>query len=336
MNEQQANWRNKYTTMAIIGALTALMTGCSLLPQEEQPLAPPLVKPVKVPYTTAKVVKGSIENIVSGTANFVALKQYNLVMAAPTGRITEINVQPGQKVKQGQVILKTDTSDLQYQLQLAQIQLEKDQLNVKQLQLQKASAYQNDSANLDVQSDQLHIGYLNKQISEGSLVSPIAGVITSLTSHHIGDQVTPYETLAAVADLHELVLDYDSPDGQDITTVDVGMPVRITYNGQKVTGRVVEKNTNANGSDVHLIMSLDQLPSGAKMGDSADYAIVTQHKASTLVIPKDALNTDFGSDTVRVLSGQSVAQVSVQPGIETGTQVEILSGLKAGQTVILH
>ena len=302
-------------------------------------MQPPLVKATSVAYSTAKVQRGTIENVVSGSASFISLKQYDLSMSDPTGRITEIDVEAGQQVHQGEVLVQTDTSQQQYHLQLAQLQLEKDQITVNQLKFQKANTYQIQTARLNVQIDEVKIGYLRRKIQGGTLVSPISGIVTSMSSLKIGDSVTPYQNLVSISNPHDLTLTHDSSDGSDIANVKVGMLANLRYNGVSFTGRVVEVQSNVQMSDVTLNILPDSLPPGAKMGGQATYSIIVQRSTNAIIVPSNAVNTTGtlgNSASVRVLSGQTVSYVTVQTGIQTGTETQILSGLKEGQNVILN
>lgn len=338
-NELQTSFLHKTIPFLSIVSLSALLVGCSLLPQQVQPVQPPLVKATSVAYSTAKVQRGTIENVVSGSASFISLKQYDLSMSDPTGRITEIDVEAGQQVHQGEVLVQTDTSQQQYHLQLAQLQLEKDQITVNQLKFQKANTYQIQTARLNVQTDEIKIGYLSKQIQGGTLVSPISGIVTSMSSLKIGDSVTPYQNLVSISNPHDLTLTHDSSDGSDIANVKVGMLANLRYNGVSFTGRVVEVQSNVQMSDVTLNILPDSLPPGAKMGGQATYSIIVQRSTNAIIVPSNAVNTTGtlgNSASVRVLRGQTVSYVTVQTGIQTGTETQILSGLKEGQNVILN
>lgn len=75
-----------------------------------------------VSYTTTSVQRGTITDAVTGTgpvsaANAVPLNFKN------SGKVSEIDVNVGDKVKAGQILAKLDTSDLQAQLQQAQANL---------------------------------------------------------------------------------------------------------------------------------------------------------------------------------------------------------------------
>jgi HlyD family secretion protein len=80
-----------------------------------------------------KVQQGSISKELSLSGN-VALKTQINVTPGVSGKVASINVSVGDEVKEGQELLKLDTSDLDSQIQDAQWSLESAQLRLKQLQ----------------------------------------------------------------------------------------------------------------------------------------------------------------------------------------------------------
>ena len=80
-----------------------------------------------------KVIQGTISKELSLSGNVVLKTQVN-VTPGVSGKVTAINVSAGDEVKEGQELLKLDTSDLDSQTQDAQWSLESAQLRLEQLQ----------------------------------------------------------------------------------------------------------------------------------------------------------------------------------------------------------
>lgn len=64
--------------------------------------------------------------------------------------------------------------------------------------------------------------------------------------------------------------------------------------------------------------------------------IVVEQRENVIVIPRKGLRTYLGRDYVQVLNGESRKEVDVEKGLVTPTEVEIRTGLKEGQNVILE
>ena len=78
---------------------------------------------------TVKIVKEDIESRVLTTGEVFAIDKMN-VTSDVSGKILEIPVKKGQKVSAGDILVKLDESEINYQLQQAEIKLgiEKDVL----------------------------------------------------------------------------------------------------------------------------------------------------------------------------------------------------------------
>jgi multidrug efflux pump subunit AcrA (membrane-fusion protein) len=139
----------------------------------------------------------------------------------------------------------------------------------------------------------------------------------------------------------------------DIGSVKVGQPATVTVNasGDELAGRVTaigvlsssssssSGSGNGGGGDgssssavsYPVTITLDQTSSKLKAGMSATADIVTA-QASGLTVPSQALQ---GSTVTLVRDGKHVTQ-PVQTGITGDTSTQILSGLKAGDQVVVR
>lgn len=101
--------------LALVLAFT--VAGCGKK-QEEPAAAKVEATPVKV----VKVVKGRVANAVTITGKVTAGLEVAVVPKVP-GKVAEVLVDVGQRVKKGQVLVKLDSSDIQAQLKSAQASL---------------------------------------------------------------------------------------------------------------------------------------------------------------------------------------------------------------------
>ena len=100
----------------------ALLTGCSGKKGQEQKTAATETVPVKV----LKLEKTTIANTVEQTANLVADEQVYYAPAS-TGRIKAIHVEVGDRIRQGEVLVEMDQTNLvQAEVQLENLKAEYD------------------------------------------------------------------------------------------------------------------------------------------------------------------------------------------------------------------
>ena len=103
--------------LASIAMITLLLQGCSMMPEEEELLPPPVKEPEAVEYTTQVIERGDIVNTAKGSGNIGSKKQYSLSFTYRSGYLKSMNVKLGDTVKKGQLIAELDTDSLEKDIQ---------------------------------------------------------------------------------------------------------------------------------------------------------------------------------------------------------------------------
>ena len=110
-------------------SLTAFSAGCSsLFPKEEDALTVPLVTPVPVEYKTQKAELSSISNEVTMSGKIVAATEQDLYFTCAQGRLKEMLVSSGDKVKAGDILATIETDDLDVQIAMQELEVDKAQI----------------------------------------------------------------------------------------------------------------------------------------------------------------------------------------------------------------
>lgn len=125
--------------LASISMITLLLQGCSMMPEEEELLPPPVKEPEAVEYTTQVIERGDIVNTAKGSGNIGSKKQYSLSFTYRSGYLKSMNVKLGDTVKKGQLIAELDTDSLEKDIQKKQLEIDKIKLELEQLQDQDPS-----------------------------------------------------------------------------------------------------------------------------------------------------------------------------------------------------
>lgn len=127
-----------------------LLSACSLMPQEEQALAPPLIEPAKIKYEMAEVVRGTIVNSVKGGASFQSLNEQDLSFKDPENPLKSFKVKAGDKVKRGDVLAELELGDIELDIKVAELEVQKARLQLNELQTKQNSKYLIEQARLNV------------------------------------------------------------------------------------------------------------------------------------------------------------------------------------------
>lgn len=309
-----------------------LFSGCGILPKEEQTLAPPLVKPKKQEYEVYDVKKKDITREIKGNGTLISMNEKNLFTKENGRRIKDIKVQFGQTVKKGDILVELDSDNLENDIKLQQYNLEKAQINYEKA-AKENDEYNKKLVSIDVQIEKAKLNELKSELYKSKLIAPVSGKVTFLENLKGGDTVEPYQTLVTIADPNKLEVAYQS--GSDVSNVKSGMKASLNYSGKNYEGVVAKLPTSGKYKNSVIINFKNSFNDG-KLDDSIEITITLETKKSTIVVPKEAIKSFAGDNTVEVLDGDKKVSVSIEKGIETSTEVEILSGLKEGQKVILN
>jgi HlyD family secretion protein len=193
---------------------------------------------------------------------------------------------------------------------------------------------------------------LEEQLSYTTITSPINGVVLS-RDVQVGDAVSSILVLGSTAtlvmtlgDTHEVYVK-GKVDESDIGKVYLGQAARIkvqsfpdrTFYGKvtKIAPLGVEKD---NVTTFEVQISIDNPGGELKANMTANAEIVLEEHKKVLTIPEQAVlydkdrNASVWVPDAHGKDGHRVA--SVKTGLSNGSRVEITSGLKSGDTVILQ
>jgi len=183
-----------------------------------------------------------------------------------------------------------------------------------------------------------------EQLAESRIAAPITGVVVK-RSVDVGQSIiggsgtggTLVITLAQVDPLYAAV----NVDEADIAGVRAGMPVRLTADALPnavIRGKVDRVAAVAqvvqNVTQFAVTVVLQEPPPGVRLGMTVDADFVTARRDNVLLVPRQAVK-EGKSPTVTVIVGGELETRAVQTGLSDGRMVEIISGLREGEVVLL-
>ncbi|GIQ69918.1 efflux RND transporter periplasmic adaptor subunit [Xylanibacillus composti] len=346
MSKNKLNRKRFLRPGAFASAATAVLltvSGCSLLPQEDQPLKPPLVKPVEIQSRTAEATLGTIVKSLSGSAVLEPVTFAYHEFTEAGGRIEEVLVRSGDEVKEGDVLIRLKTEGLDLELIRKQVEVEKKRQEFDEAKRERdPQALRVPALELKLAEEELKV--VENQIDRLQLRAAMDGVVTFVDRIEPGDPVTAFRNAVTIADPHTMRLAFNSVPANRITEVQLGMEAMLTYKDQEFGGKVVQTPLSAPYTEdarlrelysQTLYIEMDDPPEDMSMGNYVDVEILIAQRENVVIIPKSGLREYFGRVAVQVLDGESRREVDVEKGLETSTEVEIVKGLEAGQQIIL-
>ena len=303
---------------ALIISMTG-MTGCFFFPAEEELLEPPTVAIEDIAYSTYTAKQKTIEDKTVATGYVFCKSQYNASFPESGGTLKTIYVTAGQHVEEGDLLAELDVGDLDY--------LYKQQLLI----VQKAQIAYNSSgtadARLTLEMEQNTLTEYERQLNNSRIYAGMTGEVCFVQDMDPGTTVTAYKTIIKIVDPSQLCIQYSS---SNMKSFPLGEEVTITVDGEDYSGYVSKTPTDVKEG------LYDDFPAVMK-DTSSIYCEFTDGTPSFLTVSKTLVKTDGDRTYVTILDeNDTKKEVDVTVGITNATEAEILTGLNAGDRVVVR
>ena len=173
---------------------------------------------------------------------------------------------------------------------------------------------------------------------DATLTSPIDGVVVE-RNYDAGSLVSPGDNkpVVVVADLRVMKLQAGVSE-LEAGRLRVGMPARITVQarpGEVVNGTVAAIAPEVDARNRHFAIEVRTLNPGTLLsGMYGTAAIPLQRVDGVVAVPRESVISRGGKRVALRIENNTVSEVPVTEGLATSTQIEIASGLKAGDTIV--
>jgi RND family efflux transporter MFP subunit len=176
-----------------------------------------------------------------------------------------------------------------------------------------------------------------QQLADTAVYASFDGVVQQRIAS-IGEFLAAGAPVAEIVKINPLRFRADVPE-RDAATIRIGQTIQIAVDGapHEYTGRVTRLSPTITERTRVLQMEADIPNDGAlRAGSFARATIVTDTSATSLAVPKEALVTFAGIEKVVLVEKGKTKEKPVTTGRRTGAWVEVLSGVKAGDEVVLN
>jgi RND family efflux transporter MFP subunit len=269
----------------------------------------------------------------------------------------------GAHVKQGQLLAIIETPEVDQQLQQARSNLLTAQANlelasitktryqgllksnaVSQQDVDNAVGTYNANAAI-VEADKAAVLQYSALVSFERVYAPFDGVITARNTD-IGDLINSGSSSSVKTDLFHIAQPgklrvYVNVPEEYSQGVKSGMTADLSlaeFPGRKFQGQLVRTADAINMTTRTLLIEIDvENPSGTLLtGSYAEVHLAVPTQTSTFLIPVNTLLFRTEGLRVGVVKGGKVVLTAVTPGHDFGNDIEIVSGLKADDQVIVN
>jgi membrane fusion protein (multidrug efflux system) len=257
-----------------------------------------------------------------------------------SGRIVQLNIQEGASVKKGSLLVKLFDQDLQAQLKKLQVQLDISNRTVERqrdlLAINGISQQDFDLSALAVDNLKADIETTRISIAKTEIRAPYDGKL-GLRNVSVGTYVSPSDILTNVRQVSQLKLEFSIPE-KYAKNIAPGYVVRFKVDGgeQEHTASVIA--TEGNVDQVTRTLKIKSIVKENHPelvpGLFAKVNLQLGKSANALMVPTQAVIPLARNKQIILLRKDSVKFLTVETGIRDSVFVQILKGLKPGDTII--
>jgi HlyD family secretion protein len=226
---------------------------------------------------------------------------------------------------------KTDYESAQDGVRIAQMELEQAK---KELDLSRETlSFEMQTREQQVVSQQSVAADLAKRVDDLTIRAPFDGMVASVAVQD-RDAVAPNQAVLMIVNLSSLELEVALPEEYAGETA-IGTPATIYFNGREYQGTVTAVSPEVVANQVAATVAFTGQPAGLKQNQRLTTRLVFESKKDVLKVARGAFVDATGGRTAFVVDGKMATLRPITLGVTSASEVEVLTGLSAGETIVV-
>ena len=293
-----------------------------------------------VVVNVGKVVSGDIPNKIEALGGLSAMQKVT-ISAETSGRVSVINFKNGQQAAKGMPIVQLDNQQAEADYQsavtayhLASQKYERSKTLVDEAISKQALAV----LKAAVATKQAAVQSKLADLNEKQVVAPFSGTLGAF-SVQVGDYVNAGDALVTLVNSSVLRADYNIAEsvlpklkhGQLVTVTTSAYPKKKFYGTVTFISPTVSQDSRMVAVQAQINNHDDLLSPGMFVKISQQIGEIK----NTILVPSAAISADIKGYFVFVVKGNKVVQTYIKTGMHSGTNTQVLKGLKVGDTIVV-
>lgn len=333
----------KWGLVALLIIASVIFGFIQLMPKENEELAEADAKPKggkKVLEVSARVVSPQLmTDEIPIIGRLVPDEEVQLSFET-SGKITDIYFEEGSHVKKGDLLAKVNDSQLQAQLARLEAQVPLAQERVyRQSTLLQRDAVSKEALEIvktELATLNADIEKTKAQIEQTELRAPFDGII-GLRQVSVGSYASPSTVIAKLTSVTPIKIEFSVPE-RYAGEVKKGTGLEFTVDGKLEAFKARVYATEASlDAETHTLLVRALYPNEERELLSGQYAgirLKQKEIEDAIAIPAEAIVPEMGKSKVFVYKSGKAEPVEVITGIRTDSEIQILSGLQFGDTIL--
>lgn len=259
--------------------------------------------------------------------------KHAIYMVAKGAGVLDVLVPTGQKVQKGTLIAKIDNPDIEQSVQLS---VSSEDIAKNQLERFKPLLEKGYISNRELEDKKQDLLNAQKELAKSKIerdnlrfYAPFDGIIGAYKKRE-GAQVNVGESVVALYDPTKVVVDFDVPCS-NILHISPGQIVHVFGRAYPLSHiqPMLDEDTHMCPADVDIKCE------DCLMGATVPVNLVIKEEKNAIIVPFQAIFLKNSKPHVYIVDNGKVALVSVTTGAKQKDKIEIISGLKGGQQLVV-
>lgn len=301
---------------------------------------PPGAELAAVPVEVADVARRSIASFIETNGTLEAENEVDLV-ARVTAPVVDILVEEGIRVRQGQLLARLEEEELRAAMEISRVNLREATLALERAKTlyanqllspeeHEAALSRYETAQAQVEGSRIQLGYTQ-------IRAPFSGLVVERYVRQ-AQQVTPNTALFRLSDFDPLLCPIQVPE-RELRRLHIGQPAHLEVEAwpeERFQASVLRVSPVVEAATGTVRVTLEvQGQDQLRPGMFARVFLQTEVHQDALVLPKAALSLESIGDIVYVVENGAASRREVTLGYEEGDFVEILAGVREGESAVV-
>ena len=296
---------------------------------------------VKVPVALAEARAADLPDFYHTTGTMEARRSVDL-NARAAGQITRLNVEEGDWVQKGQVLLEIDPREQRLLVEEARVNSETAELELARMEDMAQRGLETERALEEArQTHQVNEAMLELakvRLSDHFVSAPFSGRVT-VRHVELGQTIEGGAATLSLADVEPMQVRLFLPE-KIVRRLAVGQPVEVRCDVDQDTAfqSILERIApvvDAATSTVKVTLRVDDPGARDRTGSFVRARVTTDVHEDVVAVPSKALVSEAGATFLFVAEADSVRRVDVQTGYTDGEWIEVLAGVSEGDDVVV-
>lgn len=307
---------------------------------------------VSVPVRVIDVAKKSIYNTL--TVNGTVIPEGSIELSTESEGKYKLSINPrtgkpykmGDQIQKGETIVKLENKEyeLSVRIESSKLDLEnaRQEYEKQQALYDKGGVTQRDLQTSELSYINAKLDFENSQIQIGKLEvkAPFNGVIVDLPYFTSDVKVASGTVVAKIMDYSSLIMEARFPE-KFISTIEAGQDAFVTnYNLKDDTlhATITELSPAIDEATRTFkgVLEIDNPELKMRPGMFVKADIIVERRDSVIVLDRELIQRKRRGQVVYVIDRNTAVEKPISTGIETDTEVEILSGLEVGEKLVIE